>query len=128
MNFVADIIFRNNIRFKDKQLDFKIKGHPTLNLTEEIDGKIYFLIMTRHKRKGHKYYKVEPTNTNKLKDCSYLDLSYIYSEDARNIIPSGRLGMPEFEKVVKELNELHPEDLLEKIKLRKEVTNSNQNN
>ena len=97
-----DIIFRKNIVFKDTNtLDLSLRGHPTLNITNPINGKIYFLLITSNKLEGKRYYEFKPTKRNRLKNISYVDLDYIYSEDYKNYIPYSRITENEYKKIIK---------------------------
>ena len=43
----GDIIYRNNLIFADNgKLDLKIGGHPTLNITDDVNGFTYFFLIT----------------------------------------------------------------------------------
>lgn len=101
-NKKLDIIFRKNIRFKDTgALDLCLRGHPTLNITDPIDGKMYFLLITSNKIDSKRYYKLKPTKRNKLKNISYVDLDYVYCEDYKNHIPYSKITENEYKEIIK---------------------------
>lgn len=91
INYEGEIIFRRNLVFKDtNHIDFKIKGHPTVNIY--CDGKeTKFLLMTSTKRDGINYYTVKPDKKNKLKKETYIDLDHVYYEKPVSHFASGRL-------------------------------------
>ena len=91
VNYEGDIIFRRNLVFKDtNHVDFKIKGHPTVNIYCD-KNETKFLLMTSTKRDGVHYYTVKPDKKNKLKKETYIDLDHVYYEKPVSRFASGRL-------------------------------------
>ena len=114
MIYAGDIIYRKNLIFNDNQkLDLKLKGHPTLNISYEYNGMVYFLVITSHRRKGHPYYTLNPNKGNRLKKKSYVDLGHIYTEPVKNIIPTGNISEKEYNEIITELEKYHPKEMFE---------------
>ena len=102
INYEGEIIFRRNLVFKDtKGVDFKIKGHPTVNIYCD-KNETKFLLMTSSKRKGVNYYTVKPDKKNKLKKKTYIDLDHVYCEKPVSRFASGRLTQSIYNDMLKE--------------------------
>lgn len=102
INYEGDIIFRRNIVFQDNEcVDFKIKGHPTVNIyCDKKETK--FLVMTSTKRDGVNYFTVKPDKKNKLKKETYVDLDHVYCEPSKSYFPSGRLTQQIYNSMLKD--------------------------
>lgn len=97
MQRYGDIKYRNNIKFKeDGVIDYKLGGHPTMNLTDGNDGRIYFLVMTSNcnmaKSGNGLFYEMIPDRSNTLKCKTYLNLNYIYYVDKDTITKDRYVG------------------------------------
>lgn len=100
-----NVVFRKNIVFKDTNtLDLSLRGHPTINITDPINGKIYFLLVTSNKIDSKRYYELKPTKRNKLKNISYVDLDCVYCEDYKNYVPYSRITENEYEEIMNLVN------------------------
>lgn len=80
----GDIIFRNNIRFRDNnKLDFRIHGHPFLllnTITSQNSSGLFLKISSFYiPPYENAFYKLDKNSTKKKlnKDC-FIDLRYIY--------------------------------------------------
>lgn len=110
MNEIGDVIFRNNIKFKDNgKLDSRVKGHPTINISSSIDGKIYYLAVTSSKKiikRNYNFYKIQDKKNSKLtKHSSYVNLDLIYEEDESNKVEVGYIAAPEMVTIAKSMLE-----------------------
>lgn len=110
MNEIGDVIFRNNIKFKDNgKLDSRVKGHPTINISSSIDGKIYYLAVTSSKKiikRNYNFYKIQDKKNLKLtKHSSYVNLDLIYEEDESNKVEVGYIAAPEMVTIAKSMLE-----------------------
>lgn len=105
---IKHIVFRDNIRFPDNGiLDFKIKGHPTINITEEIEGEIFFLRMSskiaEYIQNKNKMELIKPSKLNGLSKPSVVKVDHIIKEEYRNKCPAGSLSDIDFERVINKL-------------------------
>lgn len=109
VNKIGDILFRNNIKFLDCGIiDYKLNGHPTLNITNDIGGYTYYMVITSSnilKSKGVPYYTIKPSRINRLIKESYLNLLYIYKEPTANRIPKGYLLDEQMEIIYRIMDE-----------------------
>lgn len=102
------IIYRNNIVFGDTQkLDLKIIGHPTLNISDDVNGEMYFFLITSSRVQKDKdlYYKIPKNKNNKLIKQSYIDLRYIYKKETINKVGYGLLAENQYRSIIKKFIE-----------------------
>ena len=105
-----DVVFRNNIKFPDNGLlDFKINGHPTVNITEECDEEIYFLRISsqihQYVNNKDKMVLIKNSKYNGLSKPSVVKVDHILKEGYRNIIPAGALSNLDYNSVIDKLEE-----------------------
>lgn len=108
MFYEGDVVYRNNIIFKDTgKIDYKIGGHPTLNILYKDEPCFLVMSTTYHYCKdSSKFYPIKATKGSGLKRTSYINLTHIYKcGDEGNKIPSGKIPPEEYEKIIKILNE-----------------------
>lgn len=110
MNEIGDVIYRNNIKFKDNgKLDSRVKGHPTINISGSINGKIYYLSVTSSRKiikRDYNFYKIKDKKNSKLtKQSSYVNLDLIYEEDESNKVEVGYIATPEMATIAKSILE-----------------------
>lgn len=101
----GEIVYRKNLRFADDgKLDLKIGGHPTLNITDGSTGEIYFLLITSsripEKARSKRYYKLSKNKEAGLNRNSWVDLSYVFKEEAQNKIPAGEISEKVFNEIM----------------------------
>lgn len=107
---MKDVVYRNNVKFPDSgKIDFKIDGHPTVNITDEMDGEIYFLRVSSNVSKYIQYKDkmelIKPHKSNGLSKPSVVKVDHVLKEGFRNIWPAGTLADTDFKNVMKKLNE-----------------------
>lgn len=109
MFYEGDIVYRKNIFFQDTgKIDYKIGGHPTLNIIYENQPCFLVISTTYHykKKTNDEFYPLKPTKGSGLKKKSYINLSHIYKcEDEGNKVPSGKIPPEEYEKIMKIIEE-----------------------
>lgn len=110
MNEIGDVIYRNNIKFKDNgKLDSRVKGHPTINISSSINGKIYYLSVTSSRKiikRDYNFYKIKDKKNSKLtKQSSYVNLDLIYEEDKSNKVEVGYIATPEMVTIAESILE-----------------------
>lgn len=112
MNEYSDIIPRR-YKFPDNG-EMQFLPRPTVNITDEIEEKIYFLAMTSKQKHFTKHkdkiVKVKPGKGSKLRGVSYIKTDHILSEDWKNTVESGYLSeeqMKEIETQIRSHNYIH---------------------
>lgn len=120
MNEIGDVIYRNNIKFKDNgKLDSRVKGHPTINISNSIDGKIYYLAVTSSKKiikRNYNFYKIQDKKNSKLtKHSSYVNLDLIYEEEESNKVEVGYIATLEMVTIAKSMLENYDSIIYENV-------------
>ena len=83
MQQFGDIVYRKCIKFKDaKKTDYKLSGHPTINLSVGSDGYYYCVVLTSNKKLAkynrNFFYKLENKKSTGLYYDTFVNLRYIY--------------------------------------------------
>lgn len=105
MNGYSDIIPRR-YKFPDNG-EMQYLPRPTVNITDETGGKVYFLAMTSKQKHFTKHkdkiVKVTPGKGSKLRGVSYIKTDHILNEDWKNIVESGYLSEEQMNEIEKQI-------------------------
>lgn len=107
MNQYSDIISRR-YRFPDNG-EMQYFKRPTVNISDEVEEKVYFLAMTskekHYVKNKDRLIKVTPGPDSKLKSVSYVKTEHVLSEDWKNVVESGYLSEEQMLEIEEQMEE-----------------------